>query len=209
MKKRILASMLLLGSLFVSSISYAMSFEQPVEIGMYTNTRAGGPSKAIASGYSSYSKDSFTFGSGSDSLTFKYKNNYGRYGGVASQTKGVFLGSELLPMRTIGFPHIYRIQSEDGVFYLGMGVQAGPQQVFALIGRCGTGYANAITMEHLAKLIPNLQYMDTPNAKVMGEPYSVEDKIIIPYTVRSSSEQGKLIFTWDSNAKWFGVDLVS
>lgn len=40
MKKRILASMLLLGSLFVSSISYAMSFEQPFEIGMYTNTRA-------------------------------------------------------------------------------------------------------------------------------------------------------------------------
>lgn len=117
------------------------------------------------------------------------------------------MGSELLPMRTIGFPHIYRIKNEDGVFYLGMGVQAGPEQVFALIGRCGTGYANAITMEHLAKLTLNLQYMDTPNAKVMGTPYSVENKIIIPYTVRSSGEQGKLIFTWDRNAKWFRVNI--
>lgn len=128
---------------------------------------------------------------------------------MASQTKGVYLGSELLPMRTIGFPHIYRIKSEDGVFYLGMGVQAGPEQVFALIGRCGTGYANAITMEHLAKLTPNLQYMDTPNAKVMGKPYSVENKIIIPYTVKANGKQGNLIFTWDSNAKWFGVDIAS
>ncbi len=53
MKKIILLFTLLLMSL--SSISFASStqFNQPVYIGWYANTRAGGPSPAIAEGYDS------------------------------------------------------------------------------------------------------------------------------------------------------------
>lgn len=88
MKKIILLFTLLLMSL--SSISFASStqFNQPVYIGWYANTRAGGPSPAIAEGYDSKTYDSFTFGRGTEALTFKFENRYYNGRAASSISKG-------------------------------------------------------------------------------------------------------------------------
>lgn len=71
--RRLILSLFIMG-ISISSSVLAMTFNQPQKIGSYSNTRAGGSSKATASGYTRATKDSFIFGTGDDALIFKYKN---------------------------------------------------------------------------------------------------------------------------------------
>lgn len=210
MKTRLLTIFLLLSTLMFCTMCYAMEFQQPVNIGWYSNSRAGGPSKAVAQGYTSATSNTFTFGTGAHALTFKYKNNYGSMGGTSSSTQAVYIGKQAVPIKCYGYPDIYRINSTEGdVFYLGVGVMAGPHQVFALMGKCGSqGYINAITMNNLTQYIKNLPYLDIPDARVLLEPYCQGNQIILPYTVRETNKTGRFVFTWDSRAKWFGISLI-
>lgn len=154
MKKIILLFTLLLMSL--SSISFASStqFNQPVYIGWYANTRAGGPSPAIAEGYDSKTYDSFTFGRGTEALTFKFENRYYNGRAASSISKGVFIGKNFITKRIIACPEIYKITDNKGrVFYLAKGITSGPEQVFLLMGKCAGSYYNVIQISDLQNIV--------------------------------------------------------
>lgn len=201
MKKLVSLSLFII-MLFTSN-AFAMTFNQPQKIGSYRCTHAGGPSKATASGYTRATKDSFIFGTGDDALIIKYRNT-SRIGRGASETRGVYVGKNLVLNSTIGFPYIYKITSLEGdLFYLGIGNPT-IEQEFCLIGKCAGSYWHAIKMSDLVKYVSNIEYLDSDVAKRFGEPYTQGNKIIVPYTV--SGINGKIIFTWDANVQWFGIE---
>lgn len=209
MKKIILLFTLLLMSL--SSISFASStqFNQPVYIGWYANTRAGGPSPAIAEGYDSKTYDSFTFGRGTEALTFKFENRYYNGRAASSISKGVFIGKSFITKRIIACPEIYKITDNKGrVFYLAKGITSGPEQVFLLMGKCAGSYYNAIQISDLQKYCPDIEFMDHDGAPHLENPYIVGNEIRLPYKRsywKSGNKTGEFIFKWNDEVQWFSI----
>lgn len=208
MKKIILLFTLLLMSL--SSISFASStqFNQPVYIGWYANTRAGGSSPAIAEGYDSKTYDSFTFGRGTEALTFKFENRYYNGRAASSISKGVFIGKNFITKRIIACPEIYKITDNKGrVFYLAKGI-SGPEQVFLLMGKCAGSYYNAIQISDLQKYCPDIEFMDHDGAPHLENPYIVGNEIRLPYKRsywKSGNKTGEFIFKWNDEVQWFSI----
>lgn len=209
MKKIILLFTLLLMSL--SSISFASStqFNQPVYIGWYANTRAGGPSPAIAEGYDSKTYDSFTFGRGTEALTFKFENRYYNGRAASSISKGVFIGKNFITKRIIACPEIYKITDNKGrVFYLAKGITSSPEQVFLLMGKCAGSYYNAIQISDLQKYCPDIEFMDHDGAPHLENPYIVGNEIRLPYKRsywKSGNKTGEFIFKWNDEVQWFSI----
>lgn len=212
MKKIILLMTLLLS---LASVVFASTtqFNQPVYLGWYANTRAGGPSPAIAKGYDYKTYDSFTFGRGSEALTFKFANHYynGRAG--SSHTKGVYVGENFILKNIVACPEIYKITDNHGrTFYLSKGITSGPSQVFLLMGKCANSYYNYIGIADLKNYCADIEFMDHNGAPRLGEINIQGNKIILPYT-RSYSKNntyiaGEFIFEWDDNVQWFGIKYV-
>ena len=209
MKKIILLFILLLMSLSSISIASSTQFNQPVYIGWYANTRAGGPSPAIAEGYDSKTYDSFTFGRGTEALTFKFENYYYNGRAASSITKGVFIGKNFITKRIIACPKIYRITDNKGrVFYLAKGITSGTEQVFLLMGKCAGSYYNAIMISDLQKYCPDIEFMDHDGAPCLENPYIVGNEIRLPYKRsywKASSKTGEFIFKWNDEVQWFGI----
>lgn len=204
MKKIILLFTLLLMSL--SSISFASStqFNQPVYIGWYANTRAGGHSPAIAEGYDSKTYDSFTFGRGTEALTFKFENRYYNGRAASSISKGVFIGKNFITKRISACPEIYKITD----IYLAKGITSGTEQVFLLMGKCAGSYYNAIQISDLQKYCPDIEFMDHDGAPHLENPYIVGNEIRLPYKRsywKSGNKTGEFIFKWNDEVQWFSI----
>lgn len=209
MKKSILLLTLLF--MLISSFVYASAtkFNQPVYVGSYATTRAGGPSPAIAKGYSSRTYDSFTFGQGEDALTFKFENHYFNGRTMSSRTKGVFIGKNLVTQRVLACPEIYKITDNMGrIFYVGKGITSGTEQVFLLMGKCAGSYYNVIRIEDLQRYCTDIEFMDHNGAPHIGNIYTKGNEIKVPYTRKYGNENykaGEFIFEWDDNVQWFAI----
>ena len=213
MKKIVLLVILLLN---IASVGLASTtqFNQPVYLGWYANTRAGGPSPAIGKGYDYKTNDSFTFGRGAEALTFKFENQYYNGRAASSRTKGVYIGKNFLFKNIIACPEIYKITDNYGrTFYLSKGTTSGPSQVFLLIGKCADSYYNYIGIDDLQNYCADIEFMDHNGAPHLGEISIQGNKIILPYTrsysKNSSYIAGKFIFEWDDNVQWFGIKHVA
>ena len=210
MKKGIL--LLTFVFMLISSFACASTtqFNQPVYIGSYATTKAGGPSPAFAKGYSSRTYDSFTFGQGEDSLTFKFENNYFNGRATSSRTKGVYIGKNLVTKSIVACPEIYKITDNMGrIFYIGKGITSGTEQVFLLMGKCAGSYYNVIKIEDLQRYCTDIKFMDHNGAPHIGNIYTQGNAIKVPYTRKYNNvnyKAGEFIFEWDSNFQWFTIN---
>lgn len=201
--------LLILFSIFflLDTVCYATTFSEPVKIGSYMNSRGGGPSLAYATGYTSSTDVSFTFGEGDSALTFVYKNDPTGNGRGASFTVGVLVGNSLCnKLRCGDVPEIYRITSDDGItVYVGEGRAAGLEQVFFLIARTRDGYTAYTSMSDLAKYIPNIEFVDNPDTVRLSVPICKENVIAIPFQSRTDS--GLIIFEWNTEKNKYSVHI--
>lgn len=194
----------------LSSVAFASAtqFNQPVYLGWYANTRAGGPSPAIAKGYDSKTYDSYTFSRGAEALTFKFENRYYNGRAASSITKGIFIGKNIVANRGGSCPEIYRItDNQKRTFYLAKGITSGPQQVFLLIGKCAGSYYNTIRVSDLQKYCSDIEFMDHAGAPHLGDLIVQGDEIRVPY-FRYKVKAGEFIFKWDDRVQWFGIQHV-
>lgn len=193
--------------LFLCTVAFASStqFNQPLYLGWYANTKAGGPSPAIAKGYTSKTNDSFTFGRGTEALTFKFENHYYNGRAASSISKGVFIGKNLITKSIIACPEIYKITDNNGrVFYLAKGITSGPEQVFLLMGKCAGSYYNVIRTVDLKAYCDDIEFMDHAGAPHLGDVFVQGDEIRLPY-FRDKVKAGKFVFKWNDEVQWFGI----
>lgn len=208
--KKVALLILSLVLMLCHSIAFASTtqFNQPVYLGWYANTRAGGPSPAIAKGYDSKTYDSYTFGRGPEALTFKFENHYYNGRAASSITKGVFIGKTLVANRVIACPEIYRITDNNGrTFYLTKGVTSGLEQVFSLMGKCGGSYYNSIRTVDLKKYCDDIEFMDHAGAPRLGDAFVQGNEIRMPY-FRDKVKAGEFRFKWNDDVQWFGIQHV-
>lgn len=193
--------------LFLCTVAFASStqFNQPLYLGWYANTKAGGPSPAIAKGYTSKTNDSFTFGRGTEALTFKFENHYYNSRAASSISKGVFIGKNLITKSIIACPEIYKITDNNGrVFYLAKGITSGPEQVFLLMGKCAGSYYNVIRTVDLKAYCDDIEFMDHAGAPHLGDVFVQGDEIRLPY-FRNKVKAGEFVFKWNDEVQWFGI----
>lgn len=153
--------------------------------------------------------DSFTFGRGTEALTFKFENRYYNDRAASSISKGVFIGKNFITKRIIACPEIYKITDNKGrVFYLAKGITSGPEQVFLLMGKCAGSYYNAIQISDLQKYCPDIEFMDHDGAPHLENPYIVGNEIRLPYKRsywKSGNKTGEFIFKWNDEVQWFSI----
>lgn len=153
--------------------------------------------------------DSFTFGRGTEALTFKFENRYYNGRAASSISKGVFIGKNFITKRIIACPGIYKITDNKGrVFYLAKGITSGPEQVFLLMGKCAGSYYNAIQISDLQKFCPDIEFMDHDGAPHLENPYIVGNEIRLPYKRsywKSGNKTGEFIFKWNDEVQWFSI----
>lgn len=153
--------------------------------------------------------DSFTFGRGTEALTFKFENRYYNGRAASSISKGVFIGKNFITKRIIACPEIYKITDNKGrVFYLAKGITSGPEQVFLLMGKCAGSYYNAIQISDLQKFCPDIEFMDHDGAPHLENPYIVGNEIRLPYKRsywKSGNKTGEFIFKWNDEVQWFSI----
>lgn len=193
--------------LFLCTVAFASStqFNQPLYLGWYANTKAGGPSPAIAKGYTSKTNDSFTFGRGTEALTFKFENHYYNGRAASSISRGVFIGKNLITKSIIACPEIYKITDNNGrVFYLAKGITSGPEQVFLLMGKCAGSYYNVIRTVDLKAYCDDIEFMDHAGAPHLGDVFVQGDEIRLPY-FRNKVKAGEFVFKWNDEVQWFGI----
>lgn len=189
----------------LETVCYATTFSEPVKIGSYSNPHAGGPGLATATGYTSSTDVSFTFGEGDSALTFVYKNNPTGNGRGSSFTVGVMVGNDLLTNFKCGdVPEIYRIKSDNGItVYIGKGIGPGLEQVFFLIAKNKNGKVTYTRMGTIAAYIPNLEFVDSVDEKRMGTPACKDNIIAIPIVSRAETEY--IHFVWNPDGNSYGV----
>ena len=153
--------------------------------------------------------DSFTFGRGTEALTFKFENRYYNGRAASSISKGVFIGKNFITKRIIACPEIYKITDNKGrVFYLAKGITSGPEQVFLLMGKCAGSYYNAIQISDLQKFCPDIEFMDHDGAPHLENPYIVGNEIRLPDKRsywKSGNKTGEFIFKWNDEVQWFSI----
>ena len=200
-------SMFTISSLLLSFhvMCYATVFGTPVKIGSYMTTRAGGPSLAYASGYTSKTENSFTFGEGDNALTLQFKNEYMGNGRGSSSTTGLFIGGRMVSTMLYSLPEIYRIESDDGIVaYIGKGT-TGLEQNFVFIAKKGNPHYGPVTTGYLARYIPGIEFMDSPDAKRIGTPFAYRNLIGVP--IGKPEDKDHIGFLWNSEAGKFELQI--
>ena len=205
------------GALFLLanvSLVDAMQFSNPVKIGSYYNTRAGGPSLARGEGYTKLTDTQCVFGYGNTALKFTHKNMYGairrgRQEGSSTCT-GVYIGQQKVESLRYLNGEIYRITGDQGeVFYFVYG-GAALDRSFALIGLCEGSYYHAIEISDLSPYVgSDLRSVGSADDLILSTPRTVDDEILADVKDYRKNTVGQFIFKWDESAQWFGIEYQS
>ena len=205
------------GALFLLanvSLVDAMQFSNPVKIGSYYNTRAGGPSLARGEGYTKLTDTQCVFGYGNTALKFTHKNMYGairrgRQEGSSTCT-GVYIGQQKVESLRYLNGEIYRITGDQGeVFYFVYG-GAALDRSFALIGLCEGSYYHAIEISDLSPYVgSDLRSVSSADDLILSTPRTVDDEILVDVKDYRKNTVGQFIFKWDESAQWFGIEYQS
>lgn len=205
------------GALFLLanvSLVDAMQFSNPVKIGSYYNTRAGGPSLARGEGYTKLTDTQCVFGYGNTALKFTHKNMYGairrgRQEGSSTCT-GVYIGQQKVESLRYLNGEIYRITGDQGeVFYFVYG-GAALDRSFALIGLCEGSYYHAIEISDLSPYVgSDLRSVGSAADLILSTPRTVGDEILVDVKDYRKNTVGQFIFKWDESAQWFGIEYQS
>lgn len=205
------------GALFLLanvSLVDAMQFSNPVKIGSYYNTRAGGPSLARGEGYTKLTDTQCVFGYGNTALKFTHKNMYGairrgRQEGSSTCT-GVYIGQQKVESLRYLNGEIYRITGDQGeVFYFVYG-GAALDRSFALIGLCEGSYYHAIEISDLSPYVgSDLRSVGSADDLILSTPRTVDDEILVDVKDYRKNTVGQFIFKWDESAQWFGIEYQS
>lgn len=205
------------GALFLLanvSLVDAMQFSNPVKIGSYYNTRAGGPSLARGEGYTKLTDTQCVFGYGNTALKFTHKNMYGairrgRQEGSSTCT-GVYIGQQKVESLRYLNGEIYRITGDQGeVFYFVYG-GAALDRSFALIGLCEGSYYHAIEISDLSPYVgSDLRSVGSADDLILSTPQTVDDEILVDVKDYRKNTVGQFIFKWDESAQWFGIEYQS
>ena len=196
------------------SLVDAMQFSNPVKIGSYYNTRAGGPSLARGEGYTKLTDTQCVFGYGNTALKFTHKNMYGairrgRQEGSSTCT-GVYIGQQKVESLRYLNGEIYRINGDQGeVFYFVYG-GAAVDRSFALIGLCEGSYYHAIGIDDLSSYVGrDLMSVGSADDLTLSKPRTAGDEILVAVKDYRQNTVGQFIFKWDESAKWFGIEYQS
>lgn len=205
------------GALFLLanvSLVDAMQFSNPVKIGSYYNTRAGGPSLARGEGYTKLTDTQCVFGYGNTALKFTHKNMYGairrgRQEGSSTCT-GVYIGQQKVESLRYLNGEIYRITGDQGeVFYFVYG-GAALDRSLALIGLCEGSYYHAIGISDLSPYVgSDLRSVGSAADLILSTPRTVGDEILVDVKDYRKNTVGQFIFKWDESAQWFGIEYQS
>ena len=196
------------------SLVDAMQFSNPVKIGSYYNTRAGGPSLSRGEGYTKLTDTQCVFGYGNTALKFTHKNMYGairrgRQEGSSTCT-GVYIGQQKVESLRYLNGEIYRITGDQGeVFYFVYG-GAALDRSFALIGLCEGSYYHAIEISDLSPYVgSDLRSVGSADDLILSTPRTVDDEILVDVKDYRKNTVGQFIFKWDESAQWFGIEYQS
>ena len=203
----------------LSSTSFAMTFQQPIEIGWIGISQRNGAGGFMfknetsnnGSYYTGYDKNNkYSYGKGivcygnDDNALYVHYNAY-------EKSKPVLMGdkkeSNTVPVWIFN-SWIYKITSNEGIKIFAIGEFYGPDREFTIIGTKKDGtFVKYIDTRILTEKYFGVKVDGGASPIVYKDITANGDTISITYSnARGSS--GEFRFKWDEKAQWFGIEQV-